>query len=386
VRLLQVTPTYYPELQFGGPPQKIHALSQGLAGMGYEVAVATFHSTRPKARERVTLDGIAVQYLPWLGKGSWQIPVDLRPLTALVQKADVVHCYGLYNLLGPAAMRLARRFGRPVFLEPLGMYVPRARHTGSKKVYHRLFTSWMSRQAEKIIATSPAELDELSSLGTADKLVLRGNGIDLTPFAQLPAGDAFRETYQVQADERLVVYVGRISPIKNLGALIQAFAQTERANGRLVLVGPALEPAYRAELETQVAAASLQNRIIFTGPLYGQDKLTALAAADLFVLPSLSESYGNAAAEAAAAGVPVLLTKGCGIAPLINGRAGLAVEATAAGLAEGLNILLNDPEQRQALTARRAEVVQQLSWDEPLQISDHLYRDVVQVRPTLDPV
>lgn len=377
LRLLQVTSSYYPELQFGGPPQKIHALSRGLTALGYQVAVATFHSARPDAQERVMLDDVAVQYLRWRGKGSWVLPLDLRPLADLVKAADVVHCYGLYNLLGPAAMRLARRADRPVFLEPLGMYVPRARRAWAKKLYHRLFTTWMSRQAVNIIATSPGELRDLASLGVAEKLVLRRNGIDLSPFAHLPAGDSFRQARGIAATERLIVYLGRISPIKNLDALIQAFATAGLANSRLLLVGPALEPAYLAELRAQVAAAGLPERVLFTGPLYGTEKLAALAAADLFVLPSLAESFGNAAAEAVAAGVPVLLTEGCGIAPLIHGRAGLAVAPTAVALAEGMRSLLNDSNQRCALTRQRAEVVRQLSWDEPLQISDELYRAAV---------
>ncbi len=383
MRLLEVTVAYYPELQFGGPPQKIHALSQGLAAMGYRVSVATFHSARPDAQERVMLDDVAVQYLRWRGKGSWVLPLDLRPLAELIENADLVHCYGLYNLLGPAAMRLARRFNRPVFLEPLGMYVPRARRAWAKRLYHHFFTGWMSRQAVKIIATSPGELSDLASLGMADKLVLRRNGIDLSPFAHLPDGDAWRQAHGVAAAERLIVYLGRISPIKNLGALIQAFATANLADSRLLLVGPALEPAYLAELRAQVAAAGLQDRVLFIGPLYGAEKLAALVAADLFVLPSLAESFGNAAAEAVAAGVPVLLTEGCGIAPLIHGRAGLAVAPTAVALAEGMNILLKDRDQRHALTRQRAEVVRQLSWDEPLRLSDELYRSAVHARPLL---
>ncbi|NJN84510.1 MAG: glycosyltransferase [Caldilineaceae bacterium] len=119
------------------------------------------------------------------------------------------------------------------------------------------------------------------------------------------------------------------------------------------------------------------DRVRLTGARYGQDKLAALAAADLFVLPSTFESYGNAAAEAVAAALPVLLSDGCGIAPLIHGRAGLAVPPTVEGLGMGLAALLGDEPRRAALTRGRADVITQLSWDEPLRQLEGYYRHAV---------
>jgi glycosyltransferase involved in cell wall biosynthesis len=112
--------------------------------------------------------------------------------------------------------------------------------------------------------------------------------------------------------------------------------------------------------------------------MYGDDKLRALAAADLFVMPSEYESYGNAAAEAVAAGVPVLLTRGCGIAPRIDRRAGLAVDPDPDSLAQGLQLLLDDPARRDALTRARTDILSGLSWDEPLTQAEAAYRAVVE--------
>ena len=95
-----------------------------------------------------------------------------------------------------------------------------------------------------------------------------------------------------------------------------------------------------------IESLHLQESVRLIGPIYDQDKLAALAATDLFVLPSLSESFGNAAAEAVAAGVPVLLTDTCGIAPMIHERAGLAVPLGMASLAAGLRTMMNDAEHK----------------------------------------
>ncbi len=178
-----------------------------------------------------------------------------------------------------------------------------------------------------------------------------------------------------------VLFIGRISPVKNLEGLLQAFDQAALENARLILIGPMLEAGYADRLERLVNDLNLSDRVSLVGPLYDQDKLSALAAADLFVLPSLSESFGNAAAEAAAAGVPVLLTQGCGVAPLIHGRAGLAVEHDPAALAQGLRLMLNNAGARARLTAQRADVVAELSWEEPLHQTEQLYAQITRSYP-----
>nr|NIV32543.1 glycosyltransferase [Anaerolineae bacterium] len=372
MRILQVVSRYYPELQYGGPPQKIHALSRGLAGRGYDVRVVTLHSVRRSARV-VQHEGIQVSYLPWVGKGTWQVPLGIDTLGAAVRLSDLVHCYSLYNLLCPAAAAFAHRAGRPFVLEPLGMYVPRLRRLGAKRLYHLAFTRWMGRQAARVVATSPGEAEELAELAEPGRLVLRRNGIDLEPFENLPPADPFRAAQGISAGERVILYVGRISPIKNLEQLVQAFHDLSLERTRLVLVGPAMEPDYAQALTELIAALGLDGRVLLPGPLYGEEKLSALAAADLFVLPSLSESYGNAAAEAAAAGVPVLLTDTCGIAPQIDGRAGLAVPVGVSTLAAGMQALMEDDEARDSVTRRRGEVLQELSWDEPLTQTEQMY-------------
>jgi glycosyltransferase involved in cell wall biosynthesis len=378
MRVFQITVSYYPELQFGGPPQKIHALSRGLIRRGHEVMVATFRSSDSHSHDRVILDGVSVQYVSWLGSGTWRVPLHTGELAALVRRADVVHLYGLYNLLGPAVASLAQRNGRPFVLEPQGMFVPRARSFRLKRLYHRLFTSWMGRNAAKVIATSSFELEELSSLVPPDKLVLRRNGIDLEEFANLPSRAVFRHRYGIADDERIVLYIGRISAIKNLSQLLSAFQAASLGKTRLILIGPVMEPDYASRLHTLTDELALRDRVVFVGPLYGQDKLSALAAADLFVLPSLYESYGNAAAEAVAAGVPVLLTETCGIAAQISGRAGLAVSLGEAALAEGLRAMLDDEEQRQKVTRAQPDVLRELSWDEPLGLMEALYQAVIR--------
>lgn len=377
MRILQVTPVYYPELQFGGPPQKIHALSRGLAARGHQVQVVTLAHGQRSARHQTVVEGIPVQYLPWVGRKAWQAPVNWHPLIEAVRWAEIVHGYGLYNLLCPLAAWQAQRYSKPFVLEPQGMAVARAGNLPIKRLYHRSFTAYLLCCAAAVIATSPAEAAELGAMTPADRLIVRRNGIDLDHFRCLPQEDSFRSRYGIAGAAPLALFVGRISPIKNLEMLLRAFAQARIPGARLALVGPMLEPDYAAHLRAVCSELALGDAVVFTGPLYGADKLAALAAADLFVLPSLFESFGNAAAEAVAAGLPVLLTDTCGIAQQIHGRAGMSVPVDQTALALALRALLTDASQRARVTRHRNDVLAKLSWREPLDQMERVYLSVI---------
>jgi glycosyltransferase involved in cell wall biosynthesis len=345
-------------------------LGRGLVERGHQVRVVTVHSQHPEGMPLARIDGIEIQYLHWAGRGHWKVPLRPGKLRDAVLWADVAHCFGLYNLLCPAAACYARRLGKPYLLEPLGMFGPRAGRILAKRIYHRVFTASMARYAARVIATSEREADELSGLGTDGRLVLRRNGLDVASFGNLPEGDCFRQKYGISDGQRIILYIGRISPIKNLERLVEAFDQAGIEGPRLVLTGPALEPDYARRLRQLIRERNLNDQVTMTGPQYGREKLAALAAADLLVLPSLFESYGNAAAEAVAAGVPVLLTDKCGIAPQIDRKAGLAVGTSTTALADGLRTMLNNPS---CFTQKREEALAHLSWDEPLAQMEEIY-------------
>src|SRR5438477_1166334 len=378
MRILFATPYYYPAFKFGGPPKKIHALSCGLAARGHQVHVLTFDFEKYNSRERTNIEWFEVQYLPWVGSGLKQMPLGLSFIKDSAARADAVQCYGIYNLLSPIVAYIALRLNRPFVLEPLGMYPPRARNPFAKKAYNFLLTRWMMRHAAAVIAASEAEAAELKAIASEKKIVYRRNGIDVSALANLPSGEGLRKRWAISPGQKVVLYVGRLSPIKNLEQLILAFAKADLRNSRLILVGPILEPPYEARLRSLIATLRIEASVLIAGPLYDEEQRAALALADVFVLPSLNESFGNAAAEAVAAGVPVLLTETCGIAPLINERAGLSVPLGVASLASGLRTMIDDPARRDQLVARRAEVIRELSWEEPIRQTEELYLSIIE--------
>jgi glycosyltransferase involved in cell wall biosynthesis len=119
--------------------------------------------------------------------------------------------------------------------------------------------------------------------------------------------------------------------------------------------------------------AHLTDQVLFTGPLYDDAKWSAYRDADLFVLPSQNENFGNTAAEAAACGTPVIVTDRCGIAPLIGG-AGMVIQHDVGKLCDAMEGILALDDSRARYESGCAELMKKLSWEGPLDLTEDLYR------------
>ena len=115
------------------------------------------------------------------------------------------------------------------------------------------------------------------------------------------------------------------------------------------------------------------SRVLFCGPLFGETKWAAYRDADIFVLPSQNENFGNSAAEAVAAGTPAIVTDRCGIAPLLENVAGLVVAHEAAAIARGLERMLYEPGLHSRLADGCRTVAAGLDWDGPAREMETLY-------------
>jgi glycosyltransferase involved in cell wall biosynthesis len=257
------------------------------------------------------------------------------------------------------------------------MYDPIVRSLRLKRLYHWLFGRRLVSGARYLIATSQQEKDELTAGGiSAQRIVIRRNGIDAP--AAIPAPGQFRSAWSIPVDARLVLFLGRLISKKSPEILIDAFARWESQTPQktpafLVLAGPEEESSYVRELKDRCERLQLNGRVCFTGPLYGESKWAAYRDADVFVLPSQNENFGNTAAEAAACGTPVIVTEQCGIAPIVRGRAGFVVEHSAAAVAAALGALFADFAPRESFREGCAEMTRELSWDQPIEELETLY-------------
>jgi glycosyltransferase involved in cell wall biosynthesis len=392
MRILNVTETYAPFLEFGGPPVKVRALSEGLARRGHTVGVLTADwglEKRMQSQEgrgtterspfgwRRTENGVQTIYLPtWLRYRtvSWN-PAVKRYCRARLQNFDVAHIFGLYDMLGPAVAAACRVRNLPYVLEPIGMFVPIVRSLRLKGLYHLVWGRRLFEGASAVIATSDQEAEELAAGGVpGPKITLRRNGVEVPE--SWPKPGAFRAAQGIAEDAKLVLYLGRLSEKKSPDLLLQAFAKLpEQLGGRrlqLVFAGPD-EGGMTAQLEEMASQLGIRTRVQFAGPVFGAEKWAAYRDADVFVLPSQNENFGNTAAEAVAAGTPVIVTDQCGIAPLLADKAGLIVRHEADALSEALSHVLGERDLRARLAAGCAEVTSRLGWDEPVREMEDLY-------------
>src|SRR6266478_2398094 len=241
MRILSVTQSYAPFYEFGGPPVKVEALAAGLAQRGHEVTVLTADwgfESRAASGENAgevkrsafgwtrEVNGVQSIYLPtWFHyrAATWS-PAIARYCRARLESFDVVHIFGLYDLLGPAVARECRKQNIPYIVEPIGMFVPIVRNVFLKRVYHAHWGKEMLGGAAAVIATSKQEMEELAGGGILrTKLFLRRNGV-VAP-RELPAEGAFRAKHGIPADALLILFLGRLSKKKSPDLLLEAFAQ-----------------------------------------------------------------------------------------------------------------------------------------------------------------
>ncbi len=369
LRLLHVVPTYVPAWRHGGPVRAVHGLCKALAARGHEVTVFTtdLDAGGPPLDRPVEIDGVAVRYFPLSRleplRRLYRSPAMAAALAAAVPASDAVHLHSVYLWPTAAAARAAGWEGVPYLVAPRGMLVPdlvRRRGRLRKLAWLGLVERRTLAGAAALHVTSGLEAREAA--GLADLLGLRlppavviANGVEDEP---APADGAVLAPAVRAALERrpLLLFLGRVSWKKGLDRLIRALPRVlaQAPGATLALAGnddEGLAPAL-ARLAAEVGVA---DRLVFLGEVHGADKAALLHGADLLVLASYSENFGNSVLEAMAAGCPVAVTPEVGIAEaVLASGAGIVADGEPAALGGALGALLADPEARRAMGERGA--------------------------------
>jgi glycosyltransferase involved in cell wall biosynthesis len=199
--------------------------------------------------------------------------------------------------------------------------------------------------------------------------------------------DALLEAGRDEPELPEVLILGRIHPMKGFDVLVPALgALAERGLPVRLAVAGNDEGGYRAEVERLVRQHRVEGRVRFLGEVEGEAKRAALRRAALLVAPSHRENFGNAIAEAMAAGVPVVVSPRVGIAPdIAEHGAGLVVAREAPAFAEAMAALLADPSRRAEMGRRgRALVRARYSAAAVARSMLAAYQDVLRHRGTME--
>jgi glycosyltransferase involved in cell wall biosynthesis len=370
MRVLHVTPYFAPAFCYGGPPRSILGLCRGLQQAGVDVQV--FATTANGASDLPSsllggdwYDGIPVRYFPRAFPRRFFGLAGLgAALASEIVQYDIIHIHGLWNVPAWTAAQHAQRTGVPYVLSPRGML-----DTGS--IAHRSMRKraayWLMERrnlvgATFLHATSSAEARTLQSCRLGVKVVMLPNGVDVWDGEPLGRG-AFRQRLGLDANARLVIFLGRLHPIKRLDLLTAAFnlAQVACPEAHLVIAGPE-EGSYRREIVPLLDRAGAM--VHWTGELSEAEKWSLLADADVLVMCSDSESFGMSVVEAMAAGVPVVVTRTCPWEEVETAGCGLWITQEVGAIADAIQWLLANPLQAQAMGERGKNLVRnRYAWE-----------------------
>ena len=327
MRILHVVPTYLPAVRYGGPIFAIHGLCQALAARSHEVEVFTTNVDGPGTSPvpigiPVALDGVRVRYFPCpLLRRLYWAPALGRALQREIGTFDAVHLHSVFRWPTWAAACAARKAGAPYVLAPRGMLIKdliARRSRIAKSMWIRLVERSNVEHAAAIHLTSQLEAAELERFGwLLPRLAVIANGID----DPLPsAGEIAADVQAIAAEQPLVLFLGRLSWKKGLDRLLSAFARTRAS--KLAIVGPDDE-GLAPQLARLADGLRIANRVrILPRTVVGREKEHLFAAAQLFVLTSYSENFGNTVLEAMRRRVPVLVTPEVGAADIVRESGG----------------------------------------------------------------
>ena len=335
-------------------------MERSLAALGVDVETVTTdddgrnRSNGKAGAEPLIENGVTRRYFPKRLDFYKVSPGLAWWLVRHVHDYDLVHIHALFSFSSMAAAWAARRVGVPYVLRPLGTlasYGINQRRPWLKR--HSL--AWLEgpalRHAAAVHFTSADEMREAGQTGIAMKGVVIPLGIE----AFKPAdGGLIRARCPALAGAPYLLYLSRLDPKKNVEGLLRAFGlcAANWPDVKLLVAGDGA-PAYVAGLKALAGELGLVDRVVWAGHIDGDLKASALAGAELFVLPSFSENFGIAAAEALMAGLPCVLGQGVAIAQdVVDAGAGVAVSTDPASIAAGLMQVMADAQARAAMSAR----------------------------------
>ncbi len=366
MKILHLTPYYAPAWAFGGVPRAVEGLARALARRGHHITVLTSDALDPTRGQagpaRETRDGVRVlrvtNLAPWLRRLNLSTSLGTgRVARELLPRTDLVHCHELRTLENLLVTPAVSEAGLPLLLSPHGTLTRATGRRALKMLWDRTLGPGLAQRFNHVIALTDAEAADLRAQWPGPvPLSVIPNGIDPAAYHDSGDGAAFRTRRHTGAGP-LCLFMGRLHARKGLQPLVEAFRLLQQRDARLVIAGP--DEGMRARLESMA-----DERVIFTGLLTGQERLDALAAADLLTLPARGEGLPMVALEAMAAGLPLILAPGCNLPQATARGAALEVAPETGPLTEALEHLLADAALRERMgRAGRALARENFAWD-----------------------
>jgi glycosyltransferase involved in cell wall biosynthesis len=374
----------------GGPPAIAIRMACAQAGLGHAVTILSQQMT-PEAATRVDQ---ANERLPnWrdlhrVEVAPFHFPLGVpllsrhrrEAMSSAIAAADVVHLHSVWDPILPVAAGIARKLDKPYVVLLNGMLDPWSLNQKAikKRVALALRYRSMLQSAAALQLGNANERDLIDPLNLTTRGQIIGNGFTPAEIDPLPERGSFRALHPQLQGKLVVLFLARLHYKKGLDFLADAFARTLRdvPHAMLVVAGP--DDGARDDFEQQIARLGIADRVLLTGPLYGEARLAALADADVFVLPSRQEGFSMSVVEALACGLPCVVTDASHFPQVASHGAGEVVGLSAEAIAGGLTRLLASSTLRTRMASNaKAYAYRELTWQSVARQTLKLYADVI---------
>lgn len=362
MRIIQIVP--YIGNEASGPSYTVVRISQSLALLGNDVLLMSTGDAQLPGIGNFSHKAYPKAIFP---PKLWRSPQLYNELVQQAKTANIVHSNSLWELPTVYPGWVTKANSSHLIVSPRGTLSPWAlsRSALVKRAFLKLIQEPSIRHAACFHATATSEYYDIRRVGFRQPVCVIPNGIDVPELAIKPP-----------SNNRTLLFLGRLHPKKGVDILLHAWhAVMGRFPGwQLRIVGPD-NVGYLAEMRNLAAALNLK-RVEFAGALFGKDKLSAYRTADLFVLPTHSENFGMAVAEALAAGTPAIVSKGAPWQGLETTGSGwwidIGVDPLVACLEKALAISTDDLAAHGA--AGREWMLKDFSWYQVASMMDTTYR------------
>jgi len=363
LRILQVVNSLDPV--DGGPPTVVLRLAAALAHEGAQVTLYSRERTGRETDITATLKGIPgieqVERVSEVCDGRLARLTGKSARNFLRQpgrKFDLVHVHGLWRPILLSILKESSLHLRPYIITPHGMLARWALDQKPLRKKVALALSWREviSQASFVQALTQTEARDFGALGMDCPVEVIPNGFFLEEMGDLPAQGSFYAAHPELLGQRFILFLGRLHYVKRADWLVRAFAKVAATlpDVRLVLAGP--DCGTRSQIEQLVKSLGLSDRVHFVGPLYGQQKYSAMVDARCFCQPSVYETFSMSILEAMACGLPPVITRGCNFDEVETSGSG-AVVGSEDELAEALRKFCVDDGARNAAAAKARALV-----------------------------
>ncbi|MGN6214163.1 XrtY-associated glycosyltransferase XYAG1 [Parafilimonas sp.] len=378
MKILHLVPSYKPAYIYGGPVESIAHLCETLTVAGEDITVYT---TTANGNTELEVDpgkiylveGVKVIYFKRQTKDPLHFSIGLlKCLYKNGKTFDVVHIHSWWNMPGFAGLFICKKKRIKVVLSPRGMlsdYIIRHSNSRVKQFAHQLFGKSLLSYSY-FHATAASEMEECR------RVIPGWKGMMISNINNLPQINIIKKQNPVFT----LLFLSRIHPKKGLELLFQAIARIN-VPVHLQIAGSGDE-TYISSLKQKAADLGITGKLQWIGWKERKEKFDVLMQADVFVLPSYNENFGNVVIEALHAGTPVLVTEGVALSAFVKEHGlGWVCKTEPTSIQDALEAAMQDKAKRCAITQAAPGIVEKYFSPEVLikQYRD-IYREVVNLK------